>query len=67
MARLLTDADLRARLAVGAQERVRRFTASAVVERLEGVYARVSPRNSRRSPETRRGASTNETLTAYDT
>ena len=46
MARLLNDADLRARLAAGAQERVQRFTASAVVERLEAVYARVAPRNS---------------------
>jgi glycosyltransferase involved in cell wall biosynthesis len=42
MARLLSDADLCARLAAGAQERVRRFTASAVVERLEAVYARVA-------------------------
>ena len=47
MARLLNDADLRARLATGAQQRVQRFTASAVVERLEAVYARVAPRNSR--------------------
>ena len=31
MARLLNDADLRVRLAAGAQERVQRFTASAVV------------------------------------
>ena len=43
MARLLTDADLRARLAAGAQKSVRQFTASAVVERLEAVYARVAP------------------------
>jgi glycosyltransferase involved in cell wall biosynthesis len=49
--RLLNDADLRARLAAGAQERVQRFTASAVVERLETVYARVTPRNSETSPE----------------
>ena len=41
MAWLLNDADLRVRLAAGARERVRRFTASAVVERLEAVYARV--------------------------
>jgi glycosyltransferase involved in cell wall biosynthesis len=41
MVRLLADADLRARLAAGARERVRRFTASAVAERLEVVYARV--------------------------
>jgi glycosyltransferase involved in cell wall biosynthesis len=42
MARLLSDADLRARLASGATERVRPFTASAVAERLEAVYARVA-------------------------
>ena len=47
MTRLLNDSDLRVRLAAGAQERVRRFTASAVAERLEAVYARVAPRNSR--------------------
>ena len=52
MARLLNDADLRARLAAGAQERVQRFTASAVVERLEAVYARVAPRDSGTSPGT---------------
>jgi glycogen synthase len=52
MARLLNDADLRGRLAAGAQERVQRFTASAVVERLEAVYARVAPRNSGTSAET---------------
>lgn len=50
--RLLNDADLRARLGAGAQERVRRFTASSVTERLEAVYARVAPRNPRTSPET---------------
>jgi glycosyltransferase involved in cell wall biosynthesis len=44
MSRLLDDADLRARLAAGAQERIQKFTASAVVERLEGVYARVAPK-----------------------
>ncbi len=43
MARLLTDAALRARLAAGALDRVQRFTASSVVERLEAVYARVTP------------------------
>jgi glycosyltransferase involved in cell wall biosynthesis len=43
MGRLLNNADLRVRLAAGAQERVPRFTASAVVERLEAVYARVAP------------------------
>jgi glycosyltransferase involved in cell wall biosynthesis len=51
MARLLNDADLRDRLAAGAQERVQQFTASAVVERLEAVYARVVPRNSETSPK----------------
>jgi glycosyltransferase involved in cell wall biosynthesis len=61
MARMLNDADLRVRLAAGAQERVQRFTASAVVERLEAVYARVAPsyagvapRNPGRSPRTYR-------------
>jgi glycosyltransferase involved in cell wall biosynthesis len=49
MARLLNDADLCARLAAGAQERARRFTASAVVERLEAVYSRVARRNSETS------------------
>jgi glycosyltransferase involved in cell wall biosynthesis len=44
MARLLNDAELRARLAAGTQERVQRFTSSAVAERLEAVYARVAPR-----------------------
>jgi glycogen(starch) synthase len=43
MDRLLSDPDLRARLAAGAQERVRQFTASSVAERLETVYARVAP------------------------
>ena len=42
MDRLLKDAVLRARLAAGARERVRWFTASSVVERLETVYARVA-------------------------
>jgi glycosyltransferase involved in cell wall biosynthesis len=46
MARLLNDDGLRARLSAGAQERVQRFTASAVVDCLETVYARVAPRNS---------------------
>jgi glycogen synthase len=46
MARLLNDAGLRVHLAAGAQERVQQFTASAVAERLEGVYGRVAPRNS---------------------
>jgi glycosyltransferase involved in cell wall biosynthesis len=51
MGRLLNDADLRARLAAGAQERVQRFTASSVTERLEAVYARVAPRNPGTSPK----------------
>jgi glycosyltransferase involved in cell wall biosynthesis len=55
MARLLNDAELRTRLAAGAAERVRRFTASAVAERLEAVYARVAPRDSGTSPGTRHG------------
>jgi len=42
MARLVDDAGLRVRLAAGAQDRVKGFTASAVVERLEAVYARVA-------------------------
>ena len=67
MARLLNDADLRARLAAGAQERVQRFTASAVVDRLEAVYARVAPRDSGTSPKPTRRASTAETLTDHDT
>ena len=46
MGRLVNDADLGASLAASAQERVQRFTASAVAERLEEVYARVAPRNS---------------------
>jgi len=46
MARLLNDADLRIRLAIGATKRVQRFTASTVAGRLEAVYARVAPRNS---------------------
>jgi glycosyltransferase involved in cell wall biosynthesis len=45
MARLLNDAGLRGRLAAGARERVQRFTASAVAERLEAVYARVAARD----------------------
>jgi glycosyltransferase involved in cell wall biosynthesis len=45
MGRLLTDTDLRARLAARAQERVKSFTASAVAERLEAVYARVAQRD----------------------
>ena len=56
MTRLLNDADLRDRLGAGAQERVRGFTASAVVARLEAVYARVAPRNSGTSPRTYRAS-----------
>ena len=52
ISRLLNNADLRVRLAAGAQERVRRFTASAVVERLEAVYARVASRSSGKPPKT---------------
>ena len=66
MARLLNDDYLRARLAAGAQERAQRFTASAVVERLEAVYARVAPRNSGTSPKPTRQAPTDETLTDHD-
>ena len=56
MARLLDDVGLRVRLADGAAERVQRFTASAVVERLEAVYARVAQRDADRSmtPDQRR-------------
>jgi glycosyltransferase involved in cell wall biosynthesis len=43
MARVLDDPDLRVRLAAGAQDRVKGFVASAVVTRLEEVYARVAP------------------------
>jgi glycosyltransferase involved in cell wall biosynthesis len=50
MGRLSSDADLRARLAAGAHERVQRFAASAVVERLEAVYASVALQNSGISP-----------------
>ena len=56
MSRLLGDAGLRARLAAGGRQRVRQFTASAVVERLEAVYAQVansataSPRAAKRNP-----------------
>ena len=49
MNRLLNDTDLRSRLATGTQEHVRQFTASAVVERLEAVYAQVDLRNSETS------------------
>jgi hypothetical protein len=56
MARLLNDADLRIRLAAGALERVQRFTASAVAERLEDFYARVVPRNPETSSRTYRAS-----------
>jgi glycosyltransferase involved in cell wall biosynthesis len=42
MSRMLSDHDLRDRLASGAQRQVRAFTASAVVRRLETVYAKVA-------------------------
>jgi glycosyltransferase involved in cell wall biosynthesis len=42
MGRILADDHLRARLSTGARERVRAFTASAVAEQLESVYARVA-------------------------
>jgi glycosyltransferase involved in cell wall biosynthesis len=45
MSRLLADGDLRARLGAAAKVRVRAFTASAVAERLEAVYARVAPQH----------------------
>jgi glycosyltransferase involved in cell wall biosynthesis len=67
MARLLNDSDLRVRLAAGAQERVQRFTASAVAERLEAVYARVAPRNSEGSPKPTGRASTDEMPTDHGT
>src|SRR5262249_6020901 len=65
MARLLNDDDLRVRLAAGAQERVQRFTASAVVERLEAVYHRVAPRSSGTSPKPTGRASTAKGLKDY--
>ncbi len=39
---LLADESLRSRYAAAARERVLRFTATAVAERLEGVYAKVA-------------------------
>ena len=45
MRRVLADGGLRAQLGAGALERVHAFTASAVAERLEAVYARVAPRS----------------------
>ena len=67
MARLLNDAELRSRLAAGAQERVQRFTASAVVERLEDVYGRVARGIPGCIPRPTRRVSTDETLTDHDT
>jgi len=66
MDRLLTDTDLRDRLAAGARERIQQFTATSVVERLESVYARVAPRDSGTSPEPTRRPSKDETLTDHD-
>jgi glycosyltransferase involved in cell wall biosynthesis len=43
MSRVLTDDNLRHRLGIGALKKVRTFTASAVAEQLESVYARVAP------------------------
>jgi glycosyltransferase involved in cell wall biosynthesis len=43
IARLLASSELRARLATGARGKVREFTASTVVERLEAVYRNVVP------------------------
>src|SRR6266496_1712364 len=42
--RVLADGELRKRLSAGARARVRAFTASAVAEQLEAVYAQVAPR-----------------------
>ncbi len=67
MARLLNDADLRARLAAGARERVEQFTASAVAERLEAVYARVAPRSSDTYRNIYQAAVGGETMTDHDT
>ena len=67
MTRLLNDDDLRIRLAAGAQERVRRFTASAVVERLEAIYAHVAPRNSGMSPRIYQASVEGRVTDKYDT
>jgi glycosyltransferase involved in cell wall biosynthesis len=67
MARLLNDADLRARLAAGTRERVQPFMASAVVERLEAVYAQVAPRNPGTSSKPAGRARADEALTGHDT
>ena len=46
--RVLKDEDLRTRIVTGALDKVTEFTASAVVERLEGIYAQAAA-TSRRS------------------
>lgn len=53
MDRLLAESDLRARLGAGALERVQGFTASAVTNQLEAIYARVAyyPQRLRRSQQ----------------
>ncbi len=43
MERVLKDDELRHRVVAGAREKVREFTASAVADRLEGIYAQVAP------------------------
>jgi glycosyltransferase involved in cell wall biosynthesis len=43
MERVLSDEDLRFRLAAGARKMIGRFTASTVAERLEAVYAQIAP------------------------
>jgi glycosyltransferase involved in cell wall biosynthesis len=58
--RLLKDADLRAVLVAGARERIERFTASAVAERLEAVYTQVAPQNLRTSKKNTMRASRTE-------
>lgn len=47
MRRVLASEDLRSRLGAGARDRVRDFTASAVIGRLESVYTRVAMARSR--------------------
>jgi glycosyltransferase involved in cell wall biosynthesis len=43
--RVVADEGLRRLIGIGAQERVRIFTSSRVVERLEAVYEQVAPRS----------------------
>lgn len=43
MIRLLSDDDLRAQLSAGALTKVHNFTVSAVITRLESIYAKVAP------------------------